>query len=85
VNRAQAAIVNFPRTPSNEDALELLVRAYDKLGLEQLRDDSRRVLQQSFPDSGYLSDASDRPWWKFWQSDSRTLAKDPPKPWWKPW
>lgn len=66
VNRAQAAITNYPRTPANEDALDLLVKSYDKLGLAQLRDDARRILQQTFPESVYITGAPSRPWWKFW-------------------
>ena len=84
VNRAQAAIVSFPRTPANEDALDILVRAYDKLGLEQLRDDSQRVLKQSFPESRYVTGEPERPWWKFWP-ESRPTRNDPAKPWWKFW
>ena len=33
VNRAQATLVNYPKTPANEDALMLLVEGYDKLGM----------------------------------------------------
>jgi outer membrane protein assembly factor BamD len=66
INRAQAAITNYPRTPANEDALDLLVKSYDKLGIAQLRDDARRVLQQTFPGSVYLGSAPAKPWWKFW-------------------
>jgi outer membrane protein assembly factor BamD len=66
VNRAQAAIVSYPRTPANEDALDLLVKSYDKLGLTQLRDDSRRILEQTFPGSTYLTGITPKPWWKFW-------------------
>ena len=49
----------------------LMAESYDKLGLTQLRDDARRVLAKSFPDSVYLADpgARDKPWWKFWGSD----------------
>jgi len=65
VNRAQAAITNFPRTPANEDALALLVASYDRLGLVQLSDDAARVLKQTFPKSD-LSDAASKPWWRFW-------------------
>lgn len=65
-NRAQGALVSYPRTPANEDALDMLVRAYDKLGLVQLRDDSRKILQQTFPDSAYLAGVPPKPWWKFW-------------------
>ena len=66
INRAQASIVGYPRTLSNEAALDLLVKSYDKLGLTQLRDDSLRILKQTFPDSVYLAAAPAKPWWKFW-------------------
>jgi outer membrane protein assembly factor BamD len=66
VNRGQAAITNYPRTPANEDALDLLVKSYDKLGLVQLRDDARRVLESTFPNSVYVTGAVAKPWWKFW-------------------
>ena len=33
INRAQASMVGYPRTPANEQALEVLIRSYDKLGL----------------------------------------------------
>ncbi len=54
INRAQASLVNFPRTPANEDALDVLIKSYDKLGLPQLRDDSQRILQLTFPDERVL-------------------------------
>jgi outer membrane protein assembly factor BamD len=66
VNRAQTALTSYPRTPANEDALELLIKSYDKLGLAQLRDDSERILKQTFPQSVYLTGASTKPWWKIW-------------------
>ena len=66
VNRAQTAIVTYPRTPANEDALEILANSYDKLELPKLRDDAERVLKQTFPESKYVTGQSDRPWWKFW-------------------
>jgi outer membrane protein assembly factor BamD len=69
VNRAAATVTNYPQTPANEQALILLVMGYDKLGMPQLRDDSRRVLAQNFPDSAFLRTGTTKPWWKFWQSD----------------
>ncbi len=66
VNRAQGALVTYPRTPANEDALELLVKSYDKLGLPQLRDDSQQILARTFPTSPYVTGVPDKPWWKFW-------------------
>ena len=66
VNRAQVALITYPRTPANEEALDVLARSYDKLELPQLRDDAQRILKQTFPDSRYLTGISDKPWWKFW-------------------
>ncbi len=67
-NRAQAALLEFQYAPALEEALYLMVRSYDKLGLTQLRDDSERVLKQSFPDSAYLGGnlRKDKPWWQLW-------------------
>ena len=69
-NRAQQAIKDYPQSPSIEEALYIMSRAYDQLGLDQLRDDAARVLKQSFPQSAYLSGdgvkTDDKPWWQVW-------------------
>ena len=49
-NRAQVALITYPHTPANEEALDVLAQSYDKLGLPQLRDDSQRS-SQDLPDS----------------------------------
>ena len=52
-----------------EEALYILVRSYDALGMTQLRDDARRVLEASYPNSSLLKagfKGADSPWWKFW-------------------
>jgi len=66
VNRAQGALLNYPRTPANEDALAILAAGYEKLGLTQLAGDSKRVLEQTFPKSAEMTELAARPWWKFW-------------------
>jgi outer membrane protein assembly factor BamD len=66
INRAQAAVVNFPRTPANEEALGILVASYDKLGLPQQSADARRVLDQTYPKNDELLQFQAKPWWKFW-------------------
>jgi outer membrane protein assembly factor BamD len=57
VQRAQGAVRDFAGTPAAEEALSIMMRAYDGLGMEQLRDDTRRVLQSNFPGSRYLASA----------------------------
>ena len=67
-NRAQYAVENYPRTPALEEALFVLVKAYDALGMNDLRDDAERVMKTNFPKSEYYVRGLDRkePWWKLW-------------------
>jgi outer membrane protein assembly factor BamD len=87
VNRAQATLVNYPKTPANEDALILLAESYDKLGMIELRDDTRRVLKETFPNGRYFAAGGTKPWWKFWGKEQPPplAASPPPKPWWQSW
>jgi outer membrane protein assembly factor BamD len=66
VNRAQGALVFYPRTPANEDALDILAKSYDVLGLVQLREDTEAILKRTFPDSRYIAGTPPKPWWKLW-------------------
>ena len=66
VNRAQSAILNYPQTASNEDALVLMVKSYQKLEMTQLADDAKQVLAKTFPQSTFLVGPPPKPWWKFW-------------------
>ncbi len=67
-NRAQEAIKTYPQAPAIEEAMFILVAAYDKLGMTDLRDDARRVAKKNFPNSRYLTDGLEekKPWWKLW-------------------
>ena len=68
-NRAQLALSDYPGAPALEEALFILVQAYDALGLEGLRDDAKRVLTANYPQSSYLTSgfkAKSEPWWKLW-------------------
>ncbi|AMO25636.1 outer membrane protein assembly factor BamD [Ramlibacter tataouinensis] len=69
VNRAQNAISDYQNVPALEEALFILMRSYEALGMPQLAADSRRVMEKSYPNSEYLSRGSKSPqdpWWKFW-------------------
>src|SRR4030095_13074608 len=37
-NRAQDAIVRFPNSPAHREALDVMVEAYDRMGMAELRD-----------------------------------------------
>lgn len=69
INRAQTAIADYRDVPVLEEALFILYRSYDALKMTQLRDDTRRVMEKSYPESEYLSKgfkSVDGPWYKFW-------------------
>ncbi|MDP2792551.1 MAG: outer membrane protein assembly factor BamD [Sulfurisoma sp.] len=67
-NRAQTAVKTYTDAPANEEALFIMVKAYDALGLNDLRDDSERVMKKNFPNSEYYKRGLNRkePWWKLW-------------------
>ena len=68
-NRAQSAITDYQEVPAVEEALYILTRSYEQLGMTQLAADSRRVLETTYPKSEYLTrgfKGSQEPWWKFW-------------------
>ncbi len=68
-NRAQYALKTYPQAPANELGLAVMVRSYDALGINDLRDDALRVLQLNFPKSTYINGSFDKtkPWWRFWE------------------
>jgi len=70
-NRAQFAVQNYPRTPATEEAVFIMVKAYDALGMTELRDSADRVMRSNFPNSKYLTGKVKRdvPWWKLWDPE----------------
>jgi outer membrane protein assembly factor BamD len=67
-NRADDAIKKYPNAPTTEDALILMIRSYDALGIKDLRDDTVRVLKKNFPKTDYAAKSleTEEPWWKLW-------------------
>ena len=71
-NRAQYAIQHYAEAPALEEAVFVLVLAYDRLGMDDLRDAADRVMRTNFPDSRYLKAGGVRkvvPWWRLWDPD----------------
>jgi len=67
-NRVQFSLKTYPQAPANEEGLLIMVKAYDALGMKDLRNDAERVMLKNFPNSAYLKDAArkDVPWWQLW-------------------
>lgn len=67
-NRAKEVLKTYPEAPALEEALAIMVVAYDELGLVDLRNDAQRVLKLNFPDSKYAKGVSiqEKAWYRFW-------------------
>jgi outer membrane protein assembly factor BamD len=68
INRAQTALKTYPDATANEEALFIMVKGYDLLGMNDLRDDAERVMRKNFPKSEYYERGLNRtlPWWRLW-------------------
>ncbi|MEL7187683.1 MAG: outer membrane protein assembly factor BamD, partial [Pseudomonadota bacterium] len=49
-NRAKSALESYNGATGNQRSLELMIAAYDELGMTDLAADARRVLAENFPD-----------------------------------
>ena len=71
-NRAQFVVVNYPQAPAVEEAVFIMVKAYDALGMTDLRDGADKVMRTNFPQSKYLTGkglTKDVAWWRLWDPD----------------
>lgn len=69
INRAQLALADYREVPALEEALYIVYKSYEALGMTSLRDDARRVLETNYPQSEYVARGfrpKDSPWWKVW-------------------
>jgi outer membrane protein assembly factor BamD len=76
VNRAQGILSLYPNSPATRDALEIMVQAYDAMGMTDLRDDAKRVLAKNngTPSStpggnGTTANGTtpEKHWWQIWK------------------
>lgn len=72
LNRAQYVIEAYPDAIAKEEALIIMISAYDALHMDDLKQDTLRVLKANFPESEMLVGKNvpkdQRVWWKFWES-----------------
>ncbi|MBI5659847.1 MAG: outer membrane protein assembly factor BamD [Nitrosomonadales bacterium] len=77
-NRAKDVLRDYPQTPSTLEALKVMVRAYDAMGMSDLRDDAQRVFDRNTgggnaalvagqPASGLPAPHNEKSWWQFWK------------------
>jgi outer membrane protein assembly factor BamD len=50
------------------NALRIQIRAYDALGMKDLRDDAERVFELNYKtnSAAQINPESEKSWWKFW-------------------
>lgn len=71
LNRCKFVIENYPETPAVEEALVIMISAYDLLDMDDLKQDTLRVLRTNYPQSRFNTTGvpeDQRVWWKFWES-----------------
>lgn len=70
VNRCKYVLVEYPDSPSQEEALVIMISAYDLMGMEDYKNDAIRVLKANYPQSPMLTGnvpKDEKVWWKFWE------------------
>ncbi|MEX0734386.1 MAG: outer membrane protein assembly factor BamD [Steroidobacteraceae bacterium] len=65
IARARYCIENFDGAPSVRQALEIMISAYEGLGLNDLAERSQEVFALNYPDAERERQAR-RDWWPFW-------------------
>ena len=69
-NRAQLVLKDYDRAPAVEEALYILIKSYERLGMTDLSADGIRVFKLNFPDSQMLATGQrakkERSWWQIW-------------------
>ena len=75
INRSQTALKDYDRAPAIEEALYLMVKSYDALGLKDLSADTMRIFNTNFPNSEIFKTgkrqavtAQPSKWWQFWNT-----------------
>jgi len=69
VNRAQDVLTRFPNAPTRREALDIMIEAYDRMGMKDLRDDTKKILAKNFPADPMGQEGRNRStgaWWRFW-------------------
>jgi outer membrane protein assembly factor BamD len=65
-------IESYPDSSFIEEALVIMISAYDNLGMNDLKEDNLRILKQNYPNSSMFTKGKDtkkQDWWKFWDKD----------------
>lgn len=71
LNRAKYVLEYYPNSVSVEEALVISISTYDHMDLQDLKEDTLRVLKTNYPQNPMVTGKvteDERVWWKFWES-----------------
>ena len=71
LNRSKYVLENYDQSIHQEEALVISISAYEHLDINDLRDDTLRVLEINYPNSKFYKQRNQtdkKEWWKFWES-----------------
>ncbi len=71
LNRAKYVLEYYPNSTSVEEALVIMVSAYDYMDLQDLKTDTIRILKTNYPQNPLITGKvkeDEKVWWKFWES-----------------
>ena len=67
LNRAKYVLENYPQSSHQEEALVIQISAYRNLGIDDLAEDTKRVVELNFPNSEKKTKTDDeKKWWEIW-------------------
>ncbi|MFN7835917.1 MAG: outer membrane protein assembly factor BamD [Burkholderiaceae bacterium] len=68
LNRAQQVVKQYQQAPATEEALFVMMRSYQALGIQDLQRDTERIINANFPNSVYWTGGIKvkQPWWRVW-------------------
>jgi outer membrane protein assembly factor BamD len=71
-NRAKQVLIDYPKSPMSRNALQIMVQAYGAMGMNDLRDDAKRVLDLNVAKDGHPPGSisltmHEKAWWRFWE------------------
>jgi len=70
INRAKYVIENYSQSIHQEEALIIMISGYRSLGITDLANDTKKVLDLNYPDSQLLKNninkIDEKNWWEFW-------------------
>jgi outer membrane protein assembly factor BamD len=70
INRAKTLYTSYPESIHIEEALTIQYIGYKELGLKQLEESTKKVIDHNFPEATITKnfEKSKAQWWEFWKS-----------------